>query len=47
MGVRKLFNNNEKKRELGIDTKIGKHWWFGVYGSFVSGDGTYLVDQNK
>ena len=35
-----------KNRELGIDTKICKYWWFGVYSDFISGDNTHLVDNN-
>ena len=36
-----------KNREMGIDTKIYKYWWFGVYGDFISGHSTHLVDINK
>ena len=36
-----------KNRELGIDTKICKYWWFGVYGNFISGYSTHLIDNNK
>ena len=32
-----------KKRQLRIDTKIGKHWWFGVYDGFVSSDSKTFV----
>ena len=36
-----------ENRELGIDTKIYKYWWFNVYGDFISSDSTHLVDNNK